>query len=75
LVIATGKEPVLPNPNIALSVPYTAAASQNLSLPTPVVSVATTPKLDTRLVIEVAPPPPIIPNPNIALVVIISPVL
>ena len=58
-----------PNPNIALSPPYPAAAKADLAVPTPEVSVATTPVLDTRLVIDnsVVPETFSAPNPNIAL--------
>jgi hypothetical protein len=55
----------VPYPNIALSVPYPAAANPYLAVPTPVVSVATTPVFDTRLVIDVVPV--LYPYPNIAL--------
>ena len=51
-----------PYPNIALSVPYPAAARDCLEVPTPVVSVATTPVFDTKLVIL-----EFCPYPNIAL--------
>ena len=58
----------LPNPNIALSPPYPAAARVSLTVPTPVVSVATTPALDTRLIIgAIGTGPGKLPNPNIAL--------
>ena len=52
LVILTRPPSVAPNPNIALSVPYPAAAKADLAVPTPEVSVATTPRLFTRLVNE-----------------------
>jgi hypothetical protein len=48
--------PVVPYPNIALSLPYPAAARKFLAVPTPVVSVATTPVLFTRLVTAVTVP-------------------
>ena len=40
----------LPKPSIALSPPYVDAAHLVLSVPTPAVSVATTPVFDTKLV-------------------------
>ena len=46
---------VLPYPNIALSVPYLAAAESLLAVPTPVVSVATTPVLLTKFVTDTTP--------------------
>jgi hypothetical protein len=47
------------------STPYPAAAKPLLAVPTPVVSDATTPEFDTKLVIETAEP--VFPYPNIAL--------
>ena len=45
-----------------------AAANPILAVPTVLLSLATTPVLDTRFVIDkVEPPNPFIPNPNIAL--------
>jgi len=55
-----------PNPNIALLPPYPAAARLILRRPTPAVSVATTPRSDTRLVIETYWPPVRKPKPKIA---------
>jgi hypothetical protein len=43
---------VVPNPNIARSPPNPAAAKLDLAEPTPVVLAATTPRLDTLLVVE-----------------------
>ena len=53
----------MPNPKIALSPPKPAAAKLLLTVPTPVVSVATTPELETKLVIFVSPLD-VAPNPN-----------
>ena len=53
---------------IALSPPKPAAAKLDLAVPTPVVSLATTPVLLTLFVIEVPPlTPGAYPNPKIAL--------
>ena len=41
-----------PYPNIALSLPYPAASKYLQAVPTPVVSVATTPVLLTKFVID-----------------------
>ena len=43
---------VLPYPYIALSPPYAVAAKAYLAVPTPVVSLATTPELLTKLLSE-----------------------
>ena len=48
--------PDRPNPKIALSPPYAAAAKLYLAVPTPDVSVATTPELETRFDIAVLSP-------------------
>ena len=59
---------VLPYPNIALSPPYPAAAKPRLAVPTPGVSAATTPVLDTRFVmLNRGVVLPTLPYPNIAL--------
>ena len=55
----------MPYPKIALSPPYPAAAKFNLAVPTPVVSVATTPELDTKFVIDTLLDEN--PKPNMAL--------
>jgi hypothetical protein len=65
LVIAVKLVPY-PNPNIALSVPYPAAANASLAVPTPVTSLPTTPVLDTKLVIDTATKLPFAPYPKIA---------
>ena len=55
--------PVVPNPNIPLSPPYSVADSSLLAVPTPVVSVATTPASETKLVTAVLLP--VQPKPKI----------
>lgn len=56
---------------MALSLPYAAAARPDLAVPTPVVSVATTPVLDTKFDIETGMVPSY-PNPKIAFWVTIA---
>jgi energy-converting hydrogenase Eha subunit A len=51
-VLLACAEVVLPYPKIAKSTPYPTAANDCLAVPTPVVSLATTPELETKLVNE-----------------------
>jgi hypothetical protein len=53
LLVIEVNEHLVPNPKMALSVPKPTAANAPQAVPTPVVSVATTPVLETKLVIAV----------------------